>query len=186
MSYLKPLPHSLVEGTKCVPGWLSRRSGTDSCSAQPLGSAAEPHWVPALRMRGPSWRGRCRLALLLYWACAGPSGVQLHCCFLPLSPHSWWRWAGLLAVVHPLVFCGNRGIPCQLLLLWILPMGFGFDILLLCLCLCGESGRKGYASMNTAIFPEFWNLFCFKKDTLKEKMGNQNYFLCTESILKIH
>lgn len=55
MSYLRPLPHSLVEGTKLLPGWISRTSGTGSRTAQPLGSAVEPHWVPALRMRGPFW-----------------------------------------------------------------------------------------------------------------------------------
>ena len=45
---------------------------------------------------------------------------------------------------------------------------------------------KNYTSMNTAIFSEFLNLFCFKKDILKEKMGDQNCFLCTENIYKIH
>ena len=45
---------------------------------------------------------------------------------------------------------------------------------------------KNYTSMNTAIFSEFLNLFCLKKDILKEKMGDQNCFLCTENIYKIH
>ena len=55
------------------PSRLSCKSWPGSCTSQALGSAEGPHLAPVPRMRGTLLgKGRCGLALLLYWACAGP------------------------------------------------------------------------------------------------------------------
>ena len=141
MSYLTPLPHSLVEGTKCLPGWLSRRSGTDSCSAQPLGSAAEPHWVPALRMRGPSWEGGGAGSLC---SCTehAPSPQASSCTVasfhFPRTRGDVGQVSWLLSAHLYFVVTGGYLVSYSFVNI---AHVYGFKILLLCLCLCEDSGR---------------------------------------------
>ena len=117
---------------------LSSRSWPGSRTAQVLGSAVG-HLVPAPRMpqavRGRTQRG---LPPLLHWACAA---LRRQLTLSSTCPALKVMLGRVMAVVHPLVFCGHRGIPCHLVL-WILPMGFGFNILWIHLCLCGDSGRQ--------------------------------------------
>ena len=73
---------------------LCRRSSFGSCPAHAWDSAGKG----AVRARSPPVLSMRRA-----------SGVQVHCCFLQLSLHSWWCWGGSWLLCPHLYFVESGG-----------------------------------------------------------------------------